>query len=96
MIRVRDTGPGIAPEERERIFERFHGTGPEGGVAGRGLGLTIARTIARSHGGEIEVESFLGRGSTFEVRLPALATAGGKVPAALVSRPVAGPLERSF
>lgn len=86
-IRVRDTGPGIAPQEFERIFERFHGTGPEGGAAGRGLGLTIARTIARSHGGEIEVESFPGRGATFQVRLPALAAAAGKALAALDSRP---------
>jgi signal transduction histidine kinase len=86
-VRVRDTGPGIPPEERERIFERFYGSGPRDGVVVRGLGLTIARTIARNHGGEIEVESAPGEGATFLVRLPALAGAAGKPAAALASRP---------
>lgn len=73
---VSDTGAGIAPEEIERIFEPFHrGPGQEAS-SGVGLGLTIAREIVRAHGGELEVASRPGDGSTFTFRLPAAAAAG--------------------
>lgn len=65
---VRDEGPGIPTEDRDRIFEAFQrGThiGP-----GTGLGLAIVRRIARAHGGEVSLDSTLGRGSVFSVRLP--------------------------
>ena len=72
-IRVRDSGPGIPDEERERIFEEFYQV--EGGFSrstgGTGLGLAIARRFARLMGGEIQVTSELGAGSEFIVRLPA-------------------------
>ncbi len=89
LVQVRDTGPGVPFAERERIFERFHGSGPRGGLAGRGLGLTIARTIARSHGGDLTLEAAPGGSSTFTVRLPALAAPGDRPPAALAATAVA-------
>jgi signal transduction histidine kinase len=71
-LRVSDTGIGIAPEEQERIFQRFY-RAPEAlsrGEEGSGLGLCIARSIAEAHGGRIEVQSAVGYGSTFTVFLP--------------------------
>jgi signal transduction histidine kinase len=72
IIEVEDTGIGIAPEHLEQIFERFwqvdhSNTKLRGGT---GLGLVVTRDLARALGGEVEVESELGRGSVFRVRLP--------------------------
>jgi signal transduction histidine kinase len=66
-VAVADTGPGIGPEERERIFRPFWSR--DGG--GTGLGLAIARELALALGGRIELESEPGRGSRFELVLPA-------------------------
>lgn len=66
---VRDTGVGISPEAKERIFERFGQENPAHG--GAGLGLPIVMAIARAHGGTVDVESTLGVGSTFMIRIPA-------------------------
>jgi heavy metal sensor kinase len=68
---VRDTGAGIAAAEHERIFERFYRADPARERGGTGLGLPLARSIVRLHGGEITVESAPGRGTCFRVRLPA-------------------------
>jgi len=81
-VSVSDTGPGIPPEERDRIFEKFRqvdssNTRTKGGT---GLGLTIAKEIVEMHGGRIWAESTLGRGSTFRMELPVrAATANGPV-----------------
>ncbi|MHB8522767.1 MAG: sensor histidine kinase [Limisphaerales bacterium] len=70
---VRDDGPGIPPEAKERIFERFYridkARSRERG--GTGLGLAIVKHIVQTHGGEVRVESEPGRGATFHVTLPA-------------------------
>lgn len=68
---VRDTGAGIDPADRDRIFERFArgATGPRR-TEGAGLGLSIVRAIAAAHGGTIELESTPGEGSTFTIVLP--------------------------
>jgi signal transduction histidine kinase len=66
VVEVVDTGVGIAPEDQRRVFEPLYSTRERG----TGLGLAIARRIAEEHGGAIELESALGRGSTFRVLLP--------------------------
>lgn len=70
-IVVEDAGPGIAPAEREAIFEAFYvGKANKGARAGYGLGLALARTAARASGGEIEVADRPGGGTRFVVTLP--------------------------
>ena len=70
-LRVSDTGVGIAPEDRERIFERHVRAAPNDQTTkGKGLGLSIARDLARGLGGDIEVEGRPGKGSTFTLILP--------------------------
>jgi signal transduction histidine kinase len=70
-VSVRDTGAGISPAERAMIFEEYKQVGDEHTKRrGTGLGLAIARRLVLMHGGMIQVESELGRGSTFEVTLP--------------------------
>jgi len=72
LIRVSDTGPGIAGRHLPRVFERFYRIheGHAKKRGGSGLGLSIARHIILRHGGDISVESVVGRGTTFTVRLP--------------------------
>lgn len=67
---VRDTGPGIAPDELDRIFEPYHRAPGTEGRIGTGMGLAIARQVAEGHAGTIEVESEPVRGTVFTVRLP--------------------------
>jgi signal transduction histidine kinase len=89
VVSIRDSGIGIGPDEIARVFDRFYsgnasrardGDAP----GGAGLGLSIARWIAEAHGGPISVESVLGKGSTFTVRLPL-------APAAVEALPVPAP-----
>jgi len=72
VIAVRDTGVGICAEDQERIFEEFRQVGNDYArkVEGTGLGLTLTRRFVELHGGEIVVESELGRGSEFRITLP--------------------------
>jgi signal transduction histidine kinase len=71
-VSVSDTGPGIPPEECERIFEKFHQVDSTSTMTkgGTGLGLAIAKQIVEMHGGHIWVESAMGHGSTFHMELP--------------------------
>lgn len=82
---VRDSGTGIPPEVRERIFDPFFTTKEPG--RGTGLGLASVLRIVRGHGGFLRLDSAVGRGSAFEVYLPAQAPAGAR---ASVETPAAG------
>ncbi|HTM22022.1 MAG TPA: ATP-binding protein [Kofleriaceae bacterium] len=80
VIEIADTGPGIPDHLQGRIFEPFFSTRPFG--QGSGLGLSIAHGIVTAHGGEIQVSSQVGRGTTFRVLLPAADQATDEVAAA--------------
>jgi signal transduction histidine kinase len=73
-LSVRDTGPGIAPGERERIFGEFQRLSPQA-VQGSGIGLAISRQIAHLLGGELDVDGAPGGGAVFTLRLPRARTA---------------------
>jgi len=77
---VEDDGPGIAPDERERVFEKFYRGRTATGSSGTGLGLAIAREIARVHGGRIWVEDVIPHGARFMISLP-------RAPASEVAKP---------
>ncbi len=71
IVKVADTGIGIPAAEKERIFDRFYRLETNrGAVAGSGLGLSIVKAIVHAHGGRIEVESEVGKGSIFTIFLP--------------------------
>jgi signal transduction histidine kinase len=72
VIAVQDFGIGLAPEEAGKVFDRFYRGGGEltRSVKGTGLGLTLVKQIVGAHGGDVDVHSELGRGSTFSIRLP--------------------------
>ncbi|WP_312490909.1 sensor histidine kinase, partial [Sphingomonas sp.] len=70
LVRVVDQGKGIAPEDQARIFEKFERVDPTE-PGGNGLGLYIARRLARAMGGDLSVESVPGAGATFTFRLRA-------------------------
>jgi signal transduction histidine kinase len=74
-VSVTDTGPGIPEEHQSRIFDQFHQIDSSNTKAkgGTGLGLAIAKQIVEMHGGRIWVESTMGKGSTFQMELPARA-----------------------
>jgi two-component system, NtrC family, sensor kinase len=78
VISISDTGTGVPPEIRERIFEPFFTTKEVGRGTGQGLSLAYA-TVVERHGGTITVDSEVGRGSTFSIRIPF-----GPVPTATV------------
>ena len=72
LIQVQDAGVGIAPSEQSRIFDRFYRVNRDRSrqTGGAGLGLAIAQAIVKAHHGNLQVQSQLGKGSTFTVRLP--------------------------
>jgi signal transduction histidine kinase len=71
-VLISDTGVGIAPDQLRLIFEPFYSTKEpdENGHGGSGLGLSVCRQIIEQHQGRIRVESLVGKGSTFTVKLP--------------------------
>ena len=96
-ITVADTGRGVSPEEARRLFDRFYrGSTDERKSPGTGLGLAIVKSLVDLHGGTIDVQSTVGVGTTFTVRLPSAPNFGGlaqrpptsATPAALSARRV--------
>jgi signal transduction histidine kinase len=99
LLKVADTGEGIAPEHLPHLFERFYRADQarSRSAGGTGLGLAICDWVARMHGGRLEVDSTLGRGTTFSLWLP-LAAAPAPAPSpgpAPVGRPAA-PAEPAY
>ncbi|HWI10110.1 MAG TPA: PAS domain-containing protein, partial [Burkholderiaceae bacterium] len=75
-LRVRDTGRGLRPDQIDQLFEPFNRLGAEAdGIAGSGIGLTIVKALVEGMGGRVDVSSVPGRGSVFEVTLPAVPVA---------------------
>ncbi len=87
LVSIVDTGIGIAPEDHERIFEKFQQVGdtPTDKPRGTGLGLCICRDIVAYHGGRLWVDSQLGVGSTFSFALPTINVASERHEAAMVA-----------
>lgn len=85
---VRDTGPGVDPADRDRIFDRFaRGSGGQRRRSdGAGLGLAIVRTVAEAHRGQVELDSRVGAGATFTIVVP-----GGPPPDLTLEVPIVGP-----
>jgi signal transduction histidine kinase len=81
LVRITDNGPGIPSEQLDKIFEVFYSTRR----GGTGLGLPIAQRIVENHGGRIEVESQLGKGTTFRIVLPK------RAPVQVAAEPAAEP-----
>jgi two-component system, OmpR family, sensor histidine kinase MprB len=73
-LRVRDHGPGIAPEDRVRVFDRFYRAATARSLPGSGLGLAIVREVAETHGGTVVADTAPGGGALMRLRLPVLST----------------------
>ncbi len=80
ILQFKDNGPGIPPEDRERVFDRFYQVEKTfcGQVPGAGLGLTMVKQTVEAHGGKTWVESELGKGTTLCIRLPAASAGNGQ------------------
>jgi signal transduction histidine kinase len=70
ILRVRDTGPGIPPDELPRIFDRLFRGDTSRTERGLGLGLSVVKAVTQAHGGTVDVKSTPDQGSTFTVSLP--------------------------
>jgi two-component system OmpR family sensor kinase len=70
VLEVTDSGPGMPPEQAERVFERFYRADPARSRGGTGLGLAIVAGLVEAHGGTVSVETAPGEGATFRVHLP--------------------------
>jgi two-component system KDP operon response regulator KdpE len=80
VVEVQDTGPGIAKEDRDRLFEPYHRLESDRGhLSGLGLGLALCKTLVELHGGEIWVRSRVGKGSTFGFSIPLKGAAGPSI-----------------
>jgi signal transduction histidine kinase len=95
-VSVSDEGPGLAPEDQRRVFDRFWRAdkGRSRAEGGTGLGLAIVRQIVNSHGGEVQLQSKVGVGATFTIWLPVAAVDGASRPRTRIGRPTPTELER--
>jgi signal transduction histidine kinase len=75
-VTIADRGPGIPPQDRERVFEPFQSMDAGRGRGGTGLGLAIARAVVEAHGGRLSIEGAPGGGTAVIIRLPVAADAG--------------------
>jgi signal transduction histidine kinase/CheY-like chemotaxis protein len=92
LVEVRDTGPGIPPEEQKRIFEAFYRLRESGKkTEGTGLGLAITHRLVELHGSELRLESQVGQGSCFYFLLPVSAPVERSTKSLAVSRAAAAP-----
>jgi two-component system, OmpR family, sensor kinase len=93
VLEVADRGPGVPPQNRERVFERFARGGGDASHGGSrsGLGLSIVRAVAHAHGGSVSLEDAQGGGARFVVRLPA----GGAQTSTTTGRTIGRRLSRS-
>jgi two-component system, NtrC family, sensor histidine kinase GlrK len=75
VIDFADTGPGIAPEERDKVFDAFYsGSTPQGGpLKGTGIGLSVVREFVEAHGGTVEIVTGQYPGAHLRIRLPGVA-----------------------
>jgi signal transduction histidine kinase len=89
LVALRDAGPGLAPDDRTRIFERFYRVDAQAAVSGTGLGLAIARDLARAMGGELVVASVQDSGSSFVLILPGPAQVGDETIRVILDRALA-------
>ena len=89
VLAVRDDGPGIAADDRPRIFERFYRADAQAAIGGTGLGLAIARDLARAMDGELAVASVQDSGSSFVLVLPGPARVGESTIASVLERALA-------
>ncbi|WP_182884971.1 sensor histidine kinase [Microbispora sp. H10885] len=83
VLVIADEGPGLPPEEAERVFDRFYrvdGSRSRGGAGGAGLGLAIVRSIVAAHGGRVELRTAPGAGAAFRVVLPVHPATGAPTP----------------
>jgi signal transduction histidine kinase len=80
-LAVRDRGPGLSPDDRERAFDRFYRGSAAGSVAGSGLGLAIAQAICERHRAVLTLEPALGGGTVATARFPPAADGGATVAA---------------
>jgi signal transduction histidine kinase len=87
VLRVADNGIGIAPEYHAKIFQVFQRLHTKEEYPGTGIGLAIVAKAVHLMGGEVKVESALGRGSTFSIRLPAASISQGSSARPLANNP---------
>ena len=95
-LTVRDHGPGIAPADLPLVFHRFYRAASARGVPGSGLGLSIVRQVAESHGGTVRAESAPGGGTLIRFRLPDRASADREARLEPASGATAAVLEQEY
>ncbi len=70
MVSVSDTGIGIPADEQDKVFDKYYRSPSAAGTKGSGLGLAVVKAVAVAHGGSVELQSEVGKGSTFSLKLP--------------------------